>query len=116
MYGLFYARKNNDIIVIFLFKSKNNQTLESKEIQIFDPNNIKNFNKTILSSIKKYHKELSDDHYSIFYRTISNNSDLKNTMKELNINNDQINNPLVNFSQMDIEINNIKNSKDISTI
>ena len=111
MYGLFYIRKQNDIKVVLIFKLKTNKKIETKETQIFDVNNIKNLDDVILSLIKNKTKHFLENNYKLFYRNIQNEIDLKNTVKELNINNEIINNPLVKISQMDLDINNITKVK-----
>lgn len=111
MYGLFYGRKNNEVVVLFLFQSKTERKAMTKEIIITDWNSIKQFNENIKSLIQSKSKELLGPSYRIYYRNISDNRELKNVMKELNISNENLNNPLVKITNMDIEINNITNVK-----
>ncbi len=111
MYGLFYARKNNDVVVLFLFQSKIEKITSIKETIIKDWNCIKQFDENIKNLIQSKAKEFLDSFYKIYYRNITDNRELKNIMKELNITNEDLNNPLVKITNLDIEINNITNIK-----
>jgi len=111
MYGLFYGRKENEVVVLFLFKSKTERNATTNEIRITDWNSVRQFDENVKKTIQIKSKEILGPSYRIYYRNISNDKELKNVMRELNISNDDLNNPLVKITNLDIEINNITNIK-----
>jgi len=111
MYGIFYLKKNNITNVILLFELKYESNEECVEIKIADWNQIKSFNE----SVKKMMIENIERHFSkpyhVYYRTIPNDSLLRLTMKELNLKTEDLNNPLVQVSNLDLNIESLLNLK-----
>ena len=111
MYGLFYGRKNNEVVVLFLFKSKQEKKVTTVETKITDWNSVKQFDDSVKKAIQKQSQEVLGPAYKTYYRNIPGDRELKNVMKELNITNENLNSPLVKITNLDIEINNIANVK-----
>lgn len=111
MYGLFYGRNGNKVVVLFIFKSKREQKNAIRETMITDWESVREFDDNVKKTIKSKSKDLLGPSYRIYYRNIADDRELKSVMKELHISNDEINNPLVKITNLDIEINNITNIK-----
>ncbi len=111
MYGLFYLKKNNITNVILLFKLKYESQDKCIELEVSNWSRIKSFNPNVMKIIREKVKNSFSKPYRVYYRTIQNDTYLKRTMKELNIKIENLNNPLVQVSNLDLNIENLLNIK-----
>ena len=109
---MFYLKKNNIANVILLFKLKGSPAQGTcSEVEISNWSQITSFNKNALNMIVESIEKHFSKPYKICYRTIPSDSEMRKTMKELNLKSGDLNDPLVKVSNLDLDIENMLNLK-----
>lgn len=108
MLGMFLINANNKNDVLFVFKNSTKQTYEKR---IKDLDDIKKFNPYIIKRLKEEVKEHYDKPYKLYYVNIAEYVDLIRIIKKFNLKKENLNNPLIQTSELEMNIYKILNTK-----
>jgi hypothetical protein len=118
MYGIFYVIKDNVTHLLCFFKIKESRDLKHKEetIRIFDiDKNINNFPESLKKDMKNVVSKFQKP-YQLYFRKVTNGFEINKMMKELKITQEDLKNPLMDFNNLDLIIENMMNIKFDSRI